>query len=177
MSHEVICICRIIGPGWEQQTSSLQHRHPNPGARPAPALQALCFSFLAKGTTSQSSCTGSSSLLQSHQESCAVDRPPLLTYPPSRTQSSLLRVPRISSRRPCLSPTTGVTVRLFLRASHRICPLLDDKLHQSWNFLFWLHHCVCSTYVNAWHLITPEPLSLDQKAQNILPSRTRRTPK
>ena len=134
VSHEVICICGTTGPGWKQQASSLQHRRPNPGAGPAPALQAPRF-FLAKGITSQCSCTDSSSPLQPHQQSCAMDSPPPLTYPPSRTQLSLIRVPGISCHRPCLCLTTDVTVRLFLRAFPRICPLLDGKLHQSWNFL------------------------------------------
>lgn len=36
-------------------------------------------------------------------------------------------------------PTTGVTVLLFLTASHCICPLLDDKLHPELELsLFWL---------------------------------------
>lgn len=83
----VLCPMRLFASAG--QLDQAGSNRPAPSNTDAPTQgpdQLLRFrhraSFLAKGITSQCSCTDNSSPLQPHQQSCAVDRPPPAHLPP-----------------------------------------------------------------------------------------------
>ena len=155
--------------GWECQDSSHQHQGQLQGSgRPTSGTQVLRFSFVVKTAVLSPSCTDSSSLLQPHWPSCALDMPsscsdwahlPLSpTYLSSRTHLSLLWNPRISCPSTISFSYCWFECACIPVASHSLGPPLDCKLHQSQDFLwfaspvYFQHLFQCLALNNYWQM-------------------------
>ena len=62
--HEVVCVCGTPGPSWSNRPAPTN----TPGARPAPGLLVLRFSFLVKTSVLSTLCTDIAHLCSSHTD-------------------------------------------------------------------------------------------------------------